>query len=146
MTPVTASHIVLLAMLVLPAAAKAQQSTASTATSDQGLPARIEQRLARLHSELGITPSEEMSWRQYAQVTRANAQELSQSLVQRRATLSSMTAEDNLRSLSDMAAQHARNMQRLLVAFQQLYNAMPPDQRGNADQVLRTHSQPTSRN
>ncbi len=142
MTLKTGSRVAALcAALIMPAVASAQQSVAATTTSDQGLPARVEQRLTTLHSELRITPAEETSWGQYAQVVRANAKGLSQLMAQRHATLATMTATDNMQSLTSIADAHAQNMQRLSVALRQLYAAMPPDQQKNADQVLRMHSQ-----
>ncbi len=125
------------ALLALPVAVQAQQ----TASQGRNPVERAEQRLSKLHEALGITPDEGGPWDQYAQVARANARALSQLLTQRRTTLASMSATDNMQSLTDIATQHAQNMQRLSAAFQRLYAAMPPSQKRVADEVFRANSQ-----
>lgn len=131
----------LLSALLLPIAAGAQQAPAMESRASAGtLAARIEQRLSRLHTELGITQDEEAPWSQYAQVVRANARAISRLFAQRRAGLATMTATDNMQSMTDIAAQHAQNMQRMNTAFATLYRTMPPDQKRAADTVLRTRS------
>lgn len=127
-----------LAALALPAVASAQQSAAPGSASGQDVPARVEQRLGRMHDALGITPNEEALWDQYAQVTRANAEGMSRAFAQRRAAIASMGAADNLQSMAAIAAQHAQNMQRLAATFGQLYAAMPLSQKKVADEVFRT--------
>lgn len=64
---------------------------------------------------------------------------MSQAFAQRRAMLGSISAADNIQSMADIAAQHAQTMRRLAAAFQQLYGAIPPDQKKTADEVLRTY-------
>lgn len=129
----------LAAILALPVAAAGQQAAPGGASAGQNAMARVEQRLSKLHDALGITPAEENLWTQYAQIQRTNASEMSQRLAQRRTGRNSMSATENIQSLADMSAQHARNMQRLSAAFERLYGAMPPDQRRTADQVFRTY-------
>ena len=134
------AHLVWLgAAVCLPAMAQAQQPMQPMRSA---MPARmaqnVEQRLAKLHDALGITPAEESLWQQFAQVTRSNTQDMSRVFATRTATLNTMSASDNLQSMADAAAVHARNMQRLVAAFQPLYAAMPPQQQQMADSAFRT--------
>ncbi len=128
----------LLAALTLPVAASAQQNAAGAPASGQAVSARVEQRLGRMHDALGITPAQEALWGQYAQMTRANATDMSRAFAQRRGALASMNAADNLQNMAAVATQHAQNMQRLAASFGQLYAAMPPNQKKTADEVVRT--------
>jgi len=128
----------LFAALALPAAVSAQPSATPGAPAGQDVSARVEQRLARMHGALGITPAEEPLWAQYAQMTRNNGANMSQAFAQRRTALASMNAADNLQNMSAIAAQHAQNMQRVATTFAQLYAAMPANQKKVADEVLRT--------
>ena len=127
-----------LAVLALPATASAQPNRAPGSDPGQDVPARVEQRLGRMHDALGITSAEEVAWGQYAQVTRSNADGMARAFAQRRAALASMSAADNLQGMAAIAAQHAQNMQRLAAAFGPLYAAMPPNQKKVADEVFRT--------
>ncbi len=127
-----------LAVLALPAAVSAQPNAAPGSVPGQDVPARVEQRLGKMHDALGITAAEEALWSQYAQVTRTNADGMGRAFAQRRSATASMSAADNLQSMAAIAAQHAQNMQRLATTFGKLYAAMPPDQKKTADEVLRT--------
>ena len=127
-----------LAALALPASASAQPTPQPGSSSGQELPARVEQRLVKMHDALGITAPQEPLWTQYAQVTRTNAEGMSRLFTQRRAAVGSMSAVDNIQGMAAIAAQHAQNMQRLAAMFGQLYAAMPASQKKVADEVLRT--------
>lgn len=125
--------------------AAAQQPPTSPVTTPPGATAmpgsiadRVEQRLSHQHDALAITPSEESAWQQYAQAVHANARDLSKVFEQRHAALPTLSAMDNMQSMADAAAVHARNMQRLVAAFRPLYTAMPPQQQKLADTVFRT--------
>ena len=137
----TVAVCTILAVLVLPVVADAQPPAAAmNRASASTLAARVEQRLNRQHAEFAITPGEEALWTQYAQVTRANARDMSALFAQRKAALSSMNATDNMHSLAAIAAQHARAMQRLDAAFTALYAAMPPAQQHTTDAAIRAYS------
>lgn len=145
----TAITGVILAALALPAAAGAQPPPRPNPTqppsavggaSAPTLAGRVEQRLNQLHAALGITADEETLWGQYADVTRANARAMSGLFAQRKAALGTLSAPDNMHSLTEIAAQHARAMQWLDAAFTALYAAMPPAQQHAADAALRAAS------
>lgn len=120
--------------LALPIVASAQTAPAPTGN----VSARVEQRLQKMHTALGITPAEEPLWNDYAQVTRGTATAMSSSFAQRRTALPTMNAVANIQNMAATADQHAQNMQRLAASFTKLYAAMPPAQQKIADDVLRT--------
>lgn len=97
---------------------------------------RVEMRIKALHSELKITPAQETAWNAVAQAMREDAKAMEQAIEQRRQA-KSMTAVDDLKSYQAVADAHAQGLQKLVPAFQALYDAMPPEQQKNADAVFR---------
>ncbi len=102
--------------------------------------ARLERRIERLHTALGITPAQAGLWRGFADAMRANGHDMDALVIRRRDSLPTMSALENIDSLNDIAAAHSRNMQRLKTAFAPLYAAMLPTQKANADKVMRARS------
>jgi methyl-accepting chemotaxis protein len=51
--------------------------------------------------------------------------------------LPTMTAADNVKSYAEVSAEHAKEMQKLVPAFQALYDTMSDSQKHVADQVFR---------
>ena len=98
---------------------------------------RVERHIAELHRRLNITPQEEPLWNAFAQVMRENAAHMDQTFKARHAQGANMNAVDDLRSYAAVAQAHAEDMQRLIPAFQALYEAMPQQQQKTADQVFR---------
>ena len=134
------SMALMAALLTMPVVAGAQSPPpAGGSLSAPDVSARLEHRLTRLHTELGITPAQEPLWSQYAAVAQSNAQDMGALMTRRQADIATMTAIQNMQSMTAIAAQHASNMQRLNTAFSALYGALSPDQRLKADAALRTH-------
>jgi periplasmic protein CpxP/Spy len=149
------------AFLCLPAAALAQSSQAPAPAAPQGAPPpaaassplaghpvagknaeeRVENRINELHAQLRITPAEQQQWEQFAQVMRANAREMDQTFMQRAEQFPSMNAVQNMQSYEQIAEAHAQHVQKLVAAFENLYNAMPDQQKQLADQVFRANAQ-----
>jgi periplasmic protein CpxP/Spy len=102
---------------------------------------RVENRIKELHAQLHITPAEEPQWNQFAEVMRENAREMDQTLTQRAQQFSTMNAVQNLQSYAQLAEAHAQRVQKLVPAFENLYNAMPEQQRQLADQVFRGNAE-----
>src|SRR5579883_1729044 len=96
---------------------------------------RIEARIKSLHDRLKITPAQETQWNAVAQVMRDNAQRM-QELIQKRQAGGTMTAVDDLRSYQEVADAHSQGLQKLIPAFQALYDSMSPEQQMNADAVF----------
>jgi periplasmic protein CpxP/Spy len=162
MKSLLSNHIVpvaVAALVSLPAAALAQ-STQSPATQTTTPPAasatspmaehaavgknaeeRVEQHIKELHARLHITPTEETQWNQFAEVMRDNARAMDQAFKQRADQFSTMTALQNMQSYEQLAEQHAEDVKKLVPAFENLYNAMPEQQKQVADQVFRANAE-----
>jgi len=98
---------------------------------------RVEERIASLHEQLGITSAQETQWNDFAQVMRDNASHMQQRLTQRSQDFGQMSAVDNLNSYASIAEEHAQDMQRLASAFQPLYASLSDEQKRTADEVFR---------
>ena len=116
--------------------------TESTATI-KGKPANyeaattIEQRIKDMHAKLLVTPLQQPQWDAFAAVMRDNARDREQTFHQRVNTMSNMTAPENMQSYAQITMGHAQDMQKLVPAFQALYDTMSDSQKKNADQVFR---------
>ena len=83
---------------------------------------------------------------------RENARDMDQAWLERTDRYQSMNAVQNMQSYEQIAEEHAQHVQKLVPAFQNLYNAMPDQQKQLADQVFRAkfrrhaqHAMPTGR-
>lgn len=103
---------------------------------------RVEARITSLHEKLHITPAQEPAWKDLAQVMRENAKAMKALLEQRSQHIKKMTAVNELRSHAEMADLHAAGLHKLITSFETLYNAMPEDQKKNADMVMAYHEKP----
>jgi periplasmic protein CpxP/Spy len=148
------------ALLFLPVAAVAQSSPTPAATTPQGAqpPAvsspiaghpvagknaeeRVERRITELRTQLRITPAEQQQWDQFAGVMRENARDMDRIFIQRAQQLDSMTALQNMQSYEQLAEAHAQHLQKLVSAFQTLYDAMPDQQKQLADQIFHANAE-----
>ena len=101
---------------------------------------KIEQRIAELHAKLQITPAESAQWEQFAQVMRDNARSIDEAFDHRLQALPGMTAPENMQSYAAVATEHAQETQKLVPAFQALYETMSDSQKRRADQVFRENT------
>ena len=148
------------ALLSLPAAAWAQSSqspamqaatpsppaAAASPMADHPVPGknaeeRVENRIKELHAQLRITPAEEPQWNQFAEVMRDNARNMDQAFKERAQSFESMNAVQNMQSYEKLAQAHAQDLEKLVPAFQKLYDAMPDQQKQLADQVFRANAE-----
>ena len=145
------------ALLALPGVALAQSTTApapvtpppaTTASPLAAQPApgnnaeqRVETHIRQLHAQLRITPAEQPQWDQFAQVMRENARDMDQAFMQRAQQYPTMNAVQNMQSYEQIAEAHAQHLQKLVPAFDTLYNAMPEQQRQLTDQVFRANAE-----
>jgi protein CpxP len=97
----------------------------------------VEQRIAKLHKDLGITPAQQPQWEPFAQVMRDNAQNMAKTFEQRGTKLAEMSAADNMQSYADTAAAHAQDIQHLATAFKSLYDSLSDSQKHTADVMFR---------
>jgi hypothetical protein len=100
-------------------------------------PRTIEHRIQDLHARLLISPAQQPQWDAFADVMRNNARNMERIFQQRVNTLSAMTAPENMQSYAQVAASQAEDMQKLVPAFQALYDTMSDSQKKTADQVFR---------
>jgi protein CpxP len=164
MKKMQSSHLApaaLAALLALPAAALAQSAQAPVSAAPQGtaphaaasspiaghpVPGknaveRVEHRVNELRAQLRITSAEQQQWDRFAEVMRGNAREMDQVLMQRAQQFQSMNALQNMQSYEQVAEAHAQHVQKLVSAFQDLYNTMPDEQKRLADQVFRANAE-----
>jgi len=133
-----------------PAGAQSQQSTVTpSANSSTSAPAAkakhsrrarsfdIEQYITNLHKQLKITPDQETQWKQVADVMRENSVAMQQATHDYAQNAKDMTAVDDLKSYQKIVQTHQDALQRLVPAFQTLYDSMPDAQKKTADQVFR---------
>src|SRR5580700_8226759 len=155
MKTVRSSHFVsaaIIALLALPAAALAQptQSPAPAAASSpmtsqpvpgKSMEERVENHIKQLHVQLQITPAQQPQWDHFAQVMRENARDMDQAFMQRAQQYATMNAMQNMQSYEAIAEAHAQHLQKLVPAFDNLYNAMPEQQKKLTDQVFRANAE-----
>lgn len=97
----------------------------------------VEQRLGALHTQLQITADEMPQWEAFAQTMRDSATKTQQAYHDRSEQLSTMTADDAMKSYAELAQMHADNTQKLATAFSTLYAALSDDQKKTADVLFR---------
>jgi len=118
-----------------PAAAPAS-STPSNHMMKKGGMMDVETRIKTLHDKLMITADQEADWAKVAQTMRDNETEIHQLIQARHQDPDSMTAVDDLQSYAKITQAHADGMQKMVTAFQPLYDEMSDAQKKNADQVF----------
>jgi len=96
----------------------------------------VEGHLTSLHKRLMITPAQEPQWADYAKVVRDNAASFEALAKERNAGIDGMNAVDDMRSYAKLTAAHAEEVQKLVPAFEALYNSMSDAQKKNADQIF----------
>jgi hypothetical protein len=124
-----------------PSAAGAASPMASHPVPGKNAEERVERHIKELRARLQITPAEETQWNQFAEVMRQNARDMDQAFMQRAEQFSTMNAVQNMQSYEQLAEAHAQRVQELIPAFENLYNAMPEQQKQLADQVFRTNAE-----
>jgi protein CpxP len=115
----------------------AQNKTTAIATTAEDKAENVEQRIKQLHAELKITPDQESKWNSVAQAMRDNAASMEKLVAEKRQQApQSMTAVDDLKTYQEFTQQHLDGLKNLTSAFSSLYDAMPDQQKKNADQVF----------
>lgn len=100
---------------------------------------RVEERIAFLHSTLKITPEQEPQWKTFADQMRSNSQNMSDLFKQRANGETTRNALDDMKQYAQLTQAHAEDMQKLVTAFEPLYNSFSPEQKALADQTFRHH-------
>ncbi|OOG49100.1 Spy/CpxP family protein refolding chaperone [Rhodanobacter sp. C01] len=140
----------LLSFAMLASAAWAQQTTSASETPSSTAPAAkthsqkradaVEQRISDLHAQLKITDAQSKPWDAFAQTMRDNATHTAQAFRDRSQKLSSMNADEAMKSYAQLAQNHADNMQKLSTAWSALYAVLSDDQKQTADAMYRNQS------
>ena len=94
-----------------------------------------------MHAQLRITPAEQPQWDRFAEIMRQNARAMDQEFTERRQQFPTMNALQNMQSYEKISEAHAQHLQRLVPAFENLYNAMPEQQKRLTDQVFRENAE-----
>ena len=99
---------------------------------------RVDERIAKLHQELQITPEQETPWNALAQAMRDHAKLMEDAIAQRRQNPNA-NAVDDLKAYQGIVNANAEGMQKLVPAFEALYASLSDEQKKKAD-VLFSHS------
>jgi protein CpxP len=152
----TRSLAVIIVLLSTPAAVWAQSAptpspaapreTTADTTANNGVEAGVEARIKDLHAKLHITPAEQAQWDQFAEVMRDNAREMNKAAMEHAQQVPSMGAVEDLKSYEQLAEAHVQRLQKLIPAFESLYNTMPAQQKQVADQVFRANAESRAQN
>jgi hypothetical protein len=118
-------------------ASSGQSATNDHSSGHRTMVGKVEQRITDLHARLQITPAQQPQWDQFTQVMRDNAQTMDQTFQHRVQTMTAMTAAENMQSYAQLASTNAQDAQKLVPAFQALYDTMSDTQKRTADQVFR---------
>ncbi|SAL00492.1 Spy/CpxP family protein refolding chaperone [Caballeronia ptereochthonis] len=118
------------------ASAPAVQSAAS-APAVAKREARVEERIAQLHSSLKITPQQEEQWSKFADVMRENGRTMADLYRQRIAQRDTMSALDDMKQYEQITQANADGTKRLVEAFEPLYTSLSPEQKKLADSSFR---------
>jgi hypothetical protein len=114
----------------------AQGDAAPAPATKKSPMAEAEARIKQLRVQLKITPAQKSQWHDVAQAMRENAKDMQAIIAERHKKTGQMTAVDDLRSYQEAAETHVQGLQRLIPAFQALYDTMSPEQKKNADAVF----------
>lgn len=107
----------------------------------QTLEQMAEQRITDLHQRLNITAKQQTSWDKFARVMRENARQLDQAYQQRAQQFDSMNAVEDMRSYAKIERMRARDVEKLVPAFQSLYASLTPEQKQTADALFRNRAE-----
>jgi protein CpxP len=111
---------------------------AAAATSTK--PETVEARITALKTALKVTPDQEAKWNGVAKAMRDNASAMDKLVSSKRAASpASMTAVDDLKTYQEFSQAHLDGLKNLIAAFTTFYNAMPTEQKANADKVFESY-------
>jgi type III secretory pathway component EscR len=135
---VVAAAIVCGVFAMVPYGAQAQDKPAKPAAklADGQTPQSIEAKIAGFRDKLQITGDQEAAWNNLAQVMRDNAAHMEARIGQWTKQAGKSTAVEKLRAHADMAAEYAQSFNKLIPAFEALYNQLSDDQKKAADAMF----------
>lgn len=95
----------------------------------------VEERIKSMHHELAITSAQETLFKEVAEVMRENQREM-QEAIDKRQQGKAMTAIDDLKAYEGIAKAHTKSLDKLIPAFQKLYDNLSSDQKIKADTMF----------
>jgi hypothetical protein len=132
-----------LAQTTAPAAASSSSTAhAASKTRAEKRADMVEQQIDDLHSQLQITDAQSKQWNAYAEVMRDNARKASDAFRQRAQKMSTMNADEVMKSYAQLVQMRADDTQRLASAWSDLYSVLTPDQRQTADALFQRKAKP----
>jgi periplasmic protein CpxP/Spy len=99
--------------------------------------AAVDERIAQLQSQLGITTAQMPLWSAFAEAMRDNATATDALFERRAGTVATMSAVENMHSYAEIARAYADDTQRLAAAFDPLYASLSDAQKRAADRLFR---------
>ena len=138
--PVAIATVAGAALFAMPVLAQtkdqaAKPPAAEAATSNK--PETVEQRITTLKAALKITPDQEKKWDGVAQAMRDNASRMEKLVAEKRKIPpEKTTAVDDLKTYQEFTEVRLDGLKKVNSAFKSLYDAMPADQKKNADMVF----------
>lgn len=136
-----------LSLALLAGTAVAQSTAPASSTSSSAAPSAtkthaekradmVEQQITDLHEQLQITDAQSKQWDAYTEVMRDNARRASEAFQQRAQKMSTMNADEVMKSYAQLAQMHAEDMQKLSSAWSDVYAALSAEQRQTADALF----------
>ena len=107
---------------------------AAAATSTK--PETVETRITALKAALKITPDQESKWEGVAKAMRENAAAMEKVVQEKKGKMANMNAIDDLKTYQEFSQVRLDGLKNLISSFKTLYDAMPADQKKNADHVF----------
>jgi hypothetical protein len=99
----------------------------------------IEARITALHDKLHITSAQEKAWNDVAQQMRDNTKEMKGLIDNWNSVAGKLDALDSLKKHAEMVEAHSKALQKLIPAFEALFNQMSEKQKADADVVFSGH-------
>ena len=115
---------------------------AAAATSNK--PETVEQRITALKAALKITPDQESKWEGVAKAMRENAAAMDKLVQEKKGKMANLNAVDDLKVYQEFSQVRLDGLKNLISSFKTLYDAMPADQKKNADHVFDSYGPPKS--
>ena len=98
----------------------------------------VEMRITKLHTELKITPAEEVNWTPVAQAMRDNEMKMQAMITAKKSEPAhDINAVEDLKNYEMFNQAHVDGLKVLISSFEVLYMTMPDDQKHLADDVFR---------
>jgi hypothetical protein len=99
--------------------------------------AAVDERIAQLKTQLGITAAQEPLWSAFAEAMRDNAAATDALFTERAAAVAHMSAVENMHSYAKITRAYADDTERLATAFDSLYASLSETQKRAADTLFR---------